>query len=82
MVHRPVLLAQVLELLDLKSGLLVVDGTLGAAGHAKEILGQIQPQGFVLGLDRDPQVAELAARELINAGFTRGKQFEVEVRRF
>jgi 16S rRNA (cytosine1402-N4)-methyltransferase len=33
-------------------------------------------------LDRDPQVAELAARELINVGFTREEQFEVEVRRF
>ncbi|MBX7244606.1 MAG: 16S rRNA (cytosine(1402)-N(4))-methyltransferase RsmH, partial [Candidatus Sumerlaeaceae bacterium] len=65
-----------------KSVLLVVDGTLGAAGHSKEMLWTLQPQGFVLGLDRDPQVAELAARELINAGFTRGKQFEVEVRRF
>ena len=45
-------------------------------------LEKVCPGGFLLGLDRDPQVAELAARELIRAGFTRGKQFEVEVWRF
>jgi len=63
-------------------GQVVVDGTVGAAGHAKEFLKSVSPGGFLLGLDRDPQVAELAARELISAGFTRGEQFEVEVRRF
>ena len=81
-VHRPVLLRQVVELLDPKPGMLVVDGTVGAAGHAKALLEKVSPGGFLLGFDRDPQVAELAARELQRAGFTRGKQFEVEVRRF
>lgn len=81
-VHVPVLLAESLELMDLRPGLVVVDGTLGAAGHAKEFLKRIQPGGFLLGLDRDPQVAELAARELLSAGFTRGEQYEVEVRRY
>jgi 16S rRNA (cytosine1402-N4)-methyltransferase len=33
-------------------------------------------------MDRDPQVAELAERELIRAEFARGSHFEVEVRRF
>jgi 16S rRNA (cytosine1402-N4)-methyltransferase len=60
----------------------VVDGTVGAAGHAAAFLQKVSPGGFLLGIDRDPQVAELAARELENAGFTRGEQFEVEVRRF
>ncbi len=81
-VHVPVLLDESLELLDLKPGQTVVDGTVGAAGHAKEFLKRIQPGGFLLGLDRDPQVAGLAARELSNAGLTRGKEFEVEVRRY
>lgn len=68
--------------MDFSPGQVVVDGTVGAAGHAKEFLKSVAPGGFLLGLDRDPQVAELAARELISAGFTRGEQFEVEVRRF
>ncbi len=81
-IHKPVLLEQVLRLLDLKDGQVVIDGTLGTAGHARPMLQAIMPGGFLLGLDRDPQVAELAARELISAGFTRETQFDVEVRRF
>lgn len=81
-VHVPVLLAESLELLDLRPGMVVVDGTVGAAGHAREFLTRIQPGGFLLGLDRDPQVAELAVRELLSAGFTRNEQFEVENRRY
>lgn len=68
--------------MDLGPGQVVIDGTVGAAGHARSILKAITPGGFLLGLDRDPQVAELAARELISAGFTREEQFDVEVRRF
>jgi 16S rRNA (cytosine1402-N4)-methyltransferase len=81
-VHQPVLLDEVLELLDLEAGQVVVDGTVGAAGHASAMARKVVPGGFLLGLDQDPQVAELAARELISAGFTREEQFDVEVRRF
>lgn len=82
MIHKPVLLDEVLQLLDLKPGLVVVDGTVGIAGHSGPMVSKVVPGGFLLGLDQDPQVAELAARELISAGFTRGVQFDVEVRRF
>ncbi|MGI8907358.1 MAG: 16S rRNA (cytosine(1402)-N(4))-methyltransferase RsmH [Candidatus Sumerlaeaceae bacterium] len=81
-VHVPVLLQASLQHMAFAPGQVVVDGTVGAAGHAKEFLKSVSPGGFLLGLDRDPQVAELAARELINVGFTREEQFEVEVRRF
>lgn len=81
-IHVPVLLNESLKLMDMRPGLVVVDGTLGAAGHAKEFLKRIGPGGFLLGLDRDPQVAGLAVRELISAGYTREEQFDVEVRRY
>lgn len=81
-VHIPVLMQQALQSMGFQPGQVVVDGTVGAAGHAKEFLKSVTPGGFLLGLDRDPQVAELAARELISAGFTRKEQFEVEVRRY
>lgn len=81
-VHRPVLLRESVDLLDLRPGLTVVDGTVGAAGHSRSFLEKVSPGGFLLGVDRDPQVAELAARELMRAGFTRGEQFEVGVWRF
>lgn len=81
-VHVPVLLEAALDTMQLEPGMVVVDGTVGAAGHATAFLKRVLPGGFLLGLDRDPQVAELAARELMRAGFTRGEQFEVEVRRY
>ncbi|MCX7017569.1 MAG: 16S rRNA (cytosine(1402)-N(4))-methyltransferase RsmH [Candidatus Sumerlaeota bacterium] len=82
MIHRPVLLELSVEAMALEAGMVVVDGTVGAAGHARAFLQKVLPGGFLLGFDRDPQVAELAARELVSAGFTRGKHFEIEVRRF
>ncbi len=53
--HVPVLLNQVLESLQLKPGMNVVDGTLGDAGHAEEILKLTAPDGKYLGIDADPE---------------------------
>lgn len=52
--HEPVLLHEVLATLDPHPGDLVVDGTLGLGGHAREILPAIAPGGTLLGLDLDP----------------------------
>ncbi len=62
--HIPVLYQQVLHYLAPKSGGRYVDGTVGAGGHAYGILEVSSPQGRLLGLDRDPQALELAARYL------------------
>lgn len=80
--HRPVLVTEVIELLELKPGMMVVDATVGAGGHAAALLERVCPGGFLLGLDRDPQAAELAERTLVRAGYTRGRHFDIEVRRF
>jgi len=50
--HMPVLLKEAVDALDVKAGGRYVDGTLGRAGHAKEILAR---GGVVLGIDRDDQ---------------------------
>lgn len=63
-IHRPVLVREVLELLDLHSGESVVDGTVGAGGHSREILKQIGSKGILLGLDRDPMMLNLASEVL------------------
>jgi 16S rRNA (cytosine1402-N4)-methyltransferase len=52
-VHRPVMLAQVLEYLDPRPGASIVDCTVGGGGHAAAILERIGPQGRLLGIDRD-----------------------------
>lgn len=68
--------------MNLEPGKVVIDGTLGTAGHSLPMLKSVTPGGFLLGLDRDSQVAGLATRELLSAGFTRDVDFGVEVRRF
>lgn len=60
--HRPVMLAESLQFLQVVAGGVYVDGTLGEGGHALGILQQSEPDGLVLGIDRDPRSVE-ASRE-------------------
>lgn len=52
--HRPIMVAEILEVLAPKPGEIAVDCTLGYGGHAQEILARILPGGKLLGLDQDP----------------------------
>lgn len=52
--HRPILVEEVLRVLALKPGDLVVDGTLGYGGHAREFLRAVLPGGRLFGFDVDP----------------------------
>jgi len=61
-VHRSVLLEEVVATLDLRDGAVIVDGTVGAGGHSAAIAGRVGESGRVIGLDRDPEMLELAAR--------------------
>jgi len=59
--HIPVMLADVLEVLQPKDGGIYVDGTFGAGGYTRAILGSADCA--VLAIDRDPS-AILRGREL------------------
>src|SRR5215211_6187393 len=61
--HVPVLAGELIEGLDPQAGDVVVDCTLGAAGHARLVAGRIGPAGLLIGIDRDP-LAEEAFAEL------------------
>lgn len=63
--HIPVLLREVLSHLELEPGQIVVDGTVGAGGHSREILKVIGPGGTLIGLDRDPAMLDIAGRTLV-----------------
>jgi 16S rRNA (cytosine1402-N4)-methyltransferase len=52
--HRPIMVAEILEILAPRPGEVAVDCTLGYGGHAREILPRLQPGGNLLGLDADP----------------------------
>lgn len=58
--HIPVLLKEVVEVLDPKPGEFFIDGTIGSAGHAIEILKKILPRGRFLGIDWDKDNLRIA----------------------
>lgn len=58
--HLPVLLAEVIEALKCSNGRIIVDCTVGGAGHAEAILNLISPNGFLLAIDQDIKAIEAA----------------------
>jgi len=62
--HRPVLLREVIDYLNLAPGKVIIDATIGGGGHAEEILPKIIPAGFLIGIDRDSESLEIASRKL------------------
>ena len=62
--HVPVLLQEVVAWLQPSPDAILVDGTLGGGGHARVLAEKIQGRGRILGIDRDPAVAELATERL------------------
>jgi 16S rRNA (cytosine1402-N4)-methyltransferase len=72
--HRPVMLAEVMELLAPAPGETIVDGTFGAGGYARAILAA---GASVIAIDRDP--AALRAGEAM-AGAAGGRLTLVEGR--
>ncbi len=62
--HIPVLLHQVLQILTPRPGQIIVDCTLGLAGHSAELLRRILPRGKLLALDFDPHNLALARAKL------------------
>jgi 16S rRNA (cytosine1402-N4)-methyltransferase len=59
-VHRPVLLDEVLHWLDPREGAVLVDGTVGAGGHASALARRVGQAGRIIGLDRDADMLDLA----------------------
>ncbi len=53
--HIPVLLQEVVEILDPKPGEFVIDGTINDGGHAKVLAHKIGSKGTLLGIDWDPK---------------------------
>lgn len=51
--HTPVLLREVLEVLNPEPGQLFIDATVNGGGHAREIAKRVGEKGKVIGIDRD-----------------------------
>ncbi len=71
-VHRPVLLRETMELLQLRPGARCVDATIDGGGHAAAMLDASAPDGVVLGIDRDPALL-IAVRQRLAAAVAAGR---------
>jgi 16S rRNA (cytosine1402-N4)-methyltransferase len=67
--HRPIMVAEILQVLAPQPGEIAVDCTLGYGGHAAHILGKILPGGRLLGLDADPIELPKTEARLRQQGF-------------
>ena len=63
-VHRPVMLGEVLDLMDIRQGGTYIDATIGGGGHAEAILDCIGSSGRLIGIDRDREALARAADRL------------------
>ena len=67
--HEPVLVDRITELLSVPAGPgVLVDATVGAAGHAAALLAASADQTVLVGFDRDADALELAGRRLAAYG--------------
>lgn len=68
--HRSVLLHESIEFLAIRRDDIVVDATLGGAGHAKEIVARLGKAGIFVGIDADSDAIERARESLADASAT------------
>jgi len=67
-IHRPVLVREVVEALKIQPDGSYIDGTVGAGGHASQILESLGDGGRLLGIDRDREILEIASTRLESYG--------------
>ena len=78
--HEPVLLEETINGLNIKTNGIYVDGTLGGAGHSKEILKQLSSKGLLVGIDRDEEALKAAKenlKEFQNVKYIHGNHDEI-----
>jgi len=63
--HIPVLLKEVIEILNPQPGEFFIDGTIGSGGHAVKIFEKILPDGKLIGLDLDENNLKIAESKIL-----------------
>ena len=62
--HKPVLLQECIEGLQIKPNGIYVDGTMGGAGHSIEIVKRLSSDGRLIGIDRDEEALKASKERL------------------
>ncbi|MCI6498876.1 MAG: 16S rRNA (cytosine(1402)-N(4))-methyltransferase RsmH [Lachnospiraceae bacterium] len=66
--HKSVLLEETVDSLNVKSGGIYVDGTLGGGGHSYQILKRMNGKGRLIGIDQDEDAICAATERLREYG--------------
>ena len=64
--HRPVLLEEAVEALNIRPDGIYLDGTFGRGGHSRAILARLSGIGRLFSLDRDPEAVAAGAELMEN----------------
>ena len=63
-VHKPIMLDECMEFLNIRPDGVYVDCTLGGAGHSSEILKRLGENGLLIGIDQDENAIKAATKRL------------------
>ena len=72
LLHKPVLLDEAIESLNIQPDGLYIDGAFGRGGHGRAILERLGPNGRLLAFDKDP-----AATEALDQTFREDHRFDM-----
>ena len=79
--HKPVMLKECIQGLQIKLNGIYVDGTLGGAGHSKQIAKKLNNTGRILGIDRDEEALKAAKenlKEFNNITYIKGNHDDIK----
>ena len=62
--HEPVMFEECIEGLKINSDGIYVDGTIGGAGHSREIVKKLSSKGILIGIDRDDDALKASKESL------------------
>lgn len=66
--HKPVLLEECIDNLNIKPDGVYIDGTLGGAGHSSTIYRKLEKEGILVGIDQDAFALEISHKVLSSIG--------------
>ena len=67
--HIPIMVDEILEVLDIRPGQVGYDATLGYGGHTRKMLEKLEGQGHLYATDVDPIESEKTGKRLEAAGY-------------
>ena len=62
--HKPVLLEECINGLNIKPNGIYVDATVGGAGHSREIAKRLSKEGTLICFDKDQKAIEVSKQRL------------------